>query len=428
LQRNKSVEILQVHQDLIEQCRGLLNVEKLRTNKPLHTALHAKYKIIEELVESVEHAGPGRVLVSDTDPLQSVAEGKGLQEAEVGNETHFVITTKDSSRKQCYDENDQIIVKVETPSGEKLKHKMTCGNIGEYNVYYTPNCVGQHDVAIEINGQPLTGSPWRVHLSHHYKPLYSFGSPGKAQGQFDWPYDIAINYKTGNIAVADSGNNRVQLFSSEREYIKAISTQDLIKPTSVAFTRSGDLIVIASYRIFCFNESGKFVKSITNKHLNKPYRLTIARDGCMVVCDWIDFTVKVLTPDGLQLLLTISDPNCRHPCYAVCHQDSYVVSYPLADNVKVFSKDGEFMYRIGTPGSCDRQLGLPLGLTIDRFSNLVVCDHGNSRLHIFTIDGKFVSSIGGQHTGLVRPQSVAVSATGQLFVTDIEKHCVQVFQ
>ena len=420
LQRNQSVEILQVHQALIERCRGLLNAEKRNSNKPLHTALHARYEINEELVESVRHAVPGRVAVSNADPLQSVAEGKGLREAEAGNETQFVITTKDSNGKQCYDENDRVIVKVKTPSGEELKHTITNENSGQYNVSFTPDCVGQHNVAIEINGQPMTGSPWRLYVSpHRYKSLLSFGSYGKGQGQFIRPCDIAINDTTGNIAVADSGNNRVQLFNSEGEYVKAISAKELIAPTSVAFTRSSDLIVIAFHKIFCFNESGKFVKSITNKHLKEPDYLTIARDGRMVVCDRGDNTIKVLTPDGSQLLLTISDPHCAWLCYAVFHHDVFV---------KVFSKDGVLMNSIGTPGSGDGHLSGPVGLTIDRFSNLLVCDSCNNRLQIFTFDGKFVNTIGGQHTGLKAPCSVAVSTAGQLFVTDVIKHCVHVFQ
>ena len=67
------------------------------------------------------------------------------------------------------------------------------------------------------------------------------------------------------------------------------------------------------------------------------------------------------------------------------------------------------------------------GLTIDRFNNLVVCDSGNKRLQVFTLDGKFVSKIEGQHIGFKNPFSVAVSRTGQLFVTDRENpHCVYV--
>ena len=210
LQRNKSIEILQAHQTLVERCRGLLNAEKLNISKPLHIALHTRYEINDELVEAVRCAVPGRLVVSNTDHLQSVAEGKGLKEAHIGNEAQFLITTKDSNEMQCYDEDDQVIVKVKTPSGEELNHSITNRKDGEYSVSYTPDCVGQHDVVIEVNRRLLPCSPWRVHVTPHcYRFVFSFGSYGEAEGQFRYPYDIAIDNRTGNIAVADNDNNRV---------------------------------------------------------------------------------------------------------------------------------------------------------------------------------------------------------------------------
>ena len=106
----------------------------------------------------------------------------------------------------------------------------------------------------------------------------------------------------------------------------------------------------------------------------------------------------------------------------------FFVSYPGAATVKVFNKDRVLMHSIGTRGSGDGQLSFPAGLTIDRFSNLVVCACDNSRLQFFTIDGKFVNTIGGQRTGLKGPCSVAVSSTGQMCVIDIGKECVFVYQ
>ena len=429
LQRNKSIEILQVQQTLVERCRGLLNDEKLNMNKPLHATLHARYEINEELVKTLRCAIPGRLVVSNTDHLQSVAEGKGLKEAEVKKAADFVITTKDSNQKQCYGEDDRIIVKVLTPSGEKLNNQVTHLKDGEYRVTYTPDCVGKHDVVIEVNGQPLTGSPWSLHVSpHHYRPLFSFGSRGEGQEQFYGPLDIAIDENTGNIAVADSNNNRVQLFNSEGKYLNTVSHKEIINPTSVAFTRSSNLIVIASRKIFRFDERRQLVAKITNKHLKEPVSLTIARDGRMVVCNRGDNTVKVLSRDGTQLILTIRDSDHARPFSAVSHQDIFVVSYDWKDNVKVFSSDGVCLYNIDTHGSGDGQLHIPAGLAVDRFSNLVVCDPGNSRIQIFTLDGKFVSKIQGHHTGPMCPYFVAVSPTGQLWITEFEKHCVHVFQ
>ena len=427
LQRNQSVEILQAHHTLIERCRGLLNSEKLNIYKPPHVS----YKLNKEVFENVRSAVPavGRVVVSSTDSLQSVAEGSGLQEPDVGSEATIKITTKDSHENKCYEEEDQIHVKVQTPSGEELSHLLAPSEGGEHLVTFTPDCVGQHDVLIAVNGQPLTGSPWRVHVApHRYKSVFSFGTHGKGQGQFDQPLDIAINDKTMNIAVADLSNNRVQLFYPDGSYLKDIGAGKLTRPTSVAFTRSSEVIVVASAKIFCFNDSGDFLKRVTNKHLKEPRRLTIGRDGRMVVCDGGDNTVKVLSSDGAQLLHTISAPDRALPLYAVCHQNMFFVCYPLAQGVKVFNEDGVFLYSIGTPGSGDGQLSGPFGFTIDMFDNLVVCDSCNKRLQVFTLDGKFVSKIEGQHIRFAFPYSAAVSSTGQLFVAEREKHCVHVLK
>ena len=195
---------------------------------------------------------------------------------------------------------------------------------------------------------------------HHYKPLPPFGSRGEGQGQFDCPWDITTDENTGNIAVADH-NNRVQLFNSEDKHLSTVFHKEIIKPTSVAFT-SSNLIVIASGKILCFDERRELASKITNKRLIEPSRLTIARDGRMVVCDGGDKTVKVLSPDGTQLLLTIRDPNRVPPVFAISHQDILVVSYFSTNNVKVFSKDGLFLYNIGTPGSGDGQLHNSAGL------------------------------------------------------------------
>ena len=417
LERKKSVEILQAHA-LIGQCRGVLNADKKTIYKPSHV----RYEINKELVEDVRSAvsSMGQVVVSSTDPLQSLAEGTGLKVGEVGREAKIALTTKDSGGNQYYDENDRIDVTVQTPSSKRVSYKIEPGKDGEYSVSYTPDFVGQHEVLIAVNGEPLTGSPWSVFVTHRYKYSFSIGSQARAQqGQFFWPTDIAIDDKSGFVAVTD--DKRVQIYSLRGRYLGVLGTNKLSSPTSVAFTKSSELIVVSSNMIFFFDQGYRFVKTITNTHLKAPRRLTVAGDGRLVVCD---HTVKVLSSDGSQLLLTIPNSANALPRHAVCHQKMIFVFYSLEGIVKVFSeKDGVFLYSIGIS-----KLSNPLGLEVDRFDNLVVCDRDKARLQIFTLDGKFLNTVEGQHSGLSKPHSIAVSSASQLFVTDYSKHCVRVFQ
>ncbi|KAL9984430.1 hypothetical protein ACROYT_G006719 [Oculina patagonica] len=431
LKRNNSLEILQKQQSAVERCQRLLNVEKMNIYRPWHVS----YVTNEGAIQTVLQTLPGQVIVSFTNSLQSVAEGKAFEGGDVGRETDFAIVTKDFEGRMCYYKNDQVAVTVKTPLGEDLEKTIENKQDGRYIVHFTPNCPGQHHVIMAVNGQPLTGSPWSVQVSaHQYKHVYQFGSGGTGRGQFDDPFDIAVCNKTGNIAVADCQNNRVQLFTSDGNFLrefghKGDGSERLNEPFSVAFTRSGEIVVVHSGTISVFTESCQFIKHITNDRLKSPWALSIARNDCMIVCDSGDKAVKVLSPDGAEVLQSFSAPDCdESPWFAVFHQDMFFVSYDGVHCVKAFSKEGLFLYDIGSEGPRARQLKGPFGFAVDRFNNLIVCDYDNQRLRAFTLDGEFVNEVGQQLTKHVVPWSVAISKNGQLLVTDPADNCVHVFE
>ena len=200
----------------------------------------------------------------------------------------------------------------------------------------------------------------------------------------------------------------------------------LTEPTSVAFTQSGDVMVISTGAMICFTASGKFIAQINNKHLKVPFSLTVACDGRMIVCDSGDRSVKVLSPDGTELLQCFSAPDCdESPWEAVCHQDMFFVSYPEAGCIKKFNNVGYFLYDIGDEKSGKKQLSKPRGLDVDAFGNLIVCDAENKTLNFFKLEGKFLKRI---HNNLLDcPWSIAVSPSTllpQLIIADPVKKSV----
>ena len=432
VQRNIGPEILQEGHAVFSRCEELLTAEDIKICKPQHFS----YCVNKEAINTVRRLAPGQVVASHTDPSQSLAEGKGLKEAELGAETNFTVTTRDSEGNQFYDEQDQVAVTIHVVTGEDEQIKIEDCKDGNYTVRYKPKSVGLHDITVELNGKPLTGSPWRVQVTEHqYKALHSFGSRGKGPGEFYGPYSIAVSERTGNIAIADFANYRVQLFDSVWKYLGTIGdkgpgAERITKPRSVAFTASDDVIVIHGElfrpsEMFLFSEHGQFIKHIS-QHLIDPLRVSVRTDGHMIVCDVGNYSVKVLSPDGTELLQSFSSPDCdEFPWSAVYRQDMFFVSYGMADYVKVFSKEGVFLYDIGSEGSGDGQLNKPDGLTIDKFNNLIVCDKGNSRLQVFSLDGKFVNKVS---EGMDSPHSVAVTEDGNVLVCDPDKHCIHVFQ
>jgi len=319
LERNISAEILQTNQGIIGRCEELVNAKKPEIYKPphVHYMLENKLNISD------------RIVVSKTDPSMSSAESQCEKEVKQNTGTNFTIVTRDSDGLQCYHADDQIKVNILTPAGDQLETEIKDTKDGNYTVTYTPQCVGQHRVEIQVNGQPLTGSPWVVQVLHRYQFAFQFGSTGKGQGEFDGPLDIAVSEKTGTIAVADKENKRIQMFSSDGNFLRDIVCNST--PCSLAFTESSDVLtcfpISDDNKLSLFTEGGQFIKHINDSHLESPFHLSVGSDGRIITCDWADKKIKILSPGGKDLLLSFSAPGCDSiPYCAVYHQDKFFVS------------------------------------------------------------------------------------------------------
>ena len=360
----------------LDRCEELLNAEKMEVYQPKYVT----YQVNNETAGLI----PGEIVAFHIEPKQPVTEGEGLIRAKLGAESSFTATVRDS--EGC-----------RPPVEETMK---ICSST-EY----------------KVTGS-LTGRSY-----------------GEGQGRFDQPYSIAVSRRTANIAIAELWNKRVQLFDSEWKYLRTIGdkgTGDEIieQPLSVAFTPSGDVIVVHGSislpkKISIFTERGGFVKHIM-EHVKRPTNVSLGRDSSLIVCARGDKRVQVLSPDGKHLIQTVSAPDCNEsPRFAICHQDMFFVLYQRDSSIRVFSKDGQLLYKIGCKGTGDGQLREPTGLIIDRLGNLVVCDSGNKRIQIFSLEGKFLNSV---NKGMEFPRSVAVTENGDLLVCDsgLDKICVHI--
>ena len=300
---------------------------------------------------------------------------------------------------------------------------------------YKPRSVGLRDICVEVNGQPLTGSPWRVQATgHQYKVIHSIGSHGKGPGQFEGLGSIAVNKRNGKIAIAD--HNRVHLFDRECKYLRTIRDKELdaeiINFThSVEFTATDEVIVIHGdilepCKMLLFTEHGDFIKVIS-QHLIDPCSVSVRDDGHMIVCDWGDKSVKVLSPDGRGLVQSFKEPRgFRNPALAVYREDKFFVSFVSFNYINVFNNEGLYLYDIGKEELCAGILFYKK-FTIDAFNNLIVYDNNNNRrFQVFSLDGKFVYSFNIEE--IKCPSFVAASEDNKLLVCDNEKRVVHVLQ
>ena len=275
LERNVSAEILQTNQIIVGRCEELLSVTKPEIYEPPH---------VHYIIENQLYPDLDRIVVSNTDSLLSLTEVDNQELVREKTVANFIIVTRDSDGMQCFHEGDQVKVNISTPQGDELETEIKDTKDGKYTVTYIPQCVGQHRVEIQVNGQPLTGSPWVVQvIPHQYQFAFQFGSGGQQQGQFNEPLDIAVNDKSRTLAVADVTNNRVQMFDFDGNFLREIALET--KTSSVAFTESGDLLSFVAgvdRKLPLYTEGGQFIQYISDEHATKPWYISVGSDGLIL--------------------------------------------------------------------------------------------------------------------------------------------------
>ncbi len=270
--------------------------------------------------------------------------------------------------------------------------------------------------------------------------LFKWGSAGYGDGQFSAPDGIAID-SSGNVYVADTGNHRIQKFTSSGQFITkwgSLGNSDgqFYSPHGVAVDSSGNVYVVdtSNHRIQKFTSSGQFITKWgsfgdADGQFNNPYDLAVDSSGNVYVADTYSHRVQKFTENGAFLAKWGSagygDGQLNYPQgIAVDSSGSvYVSDYATSHRVQKFSDNGTFLIKWGSEGSGDGQFFDPRGLAVDRSDNVYVVDWGNGRIQKFSDNGTFLSKW-GQFNG---PYGVAVNSIGNVYVVENGNNQIQVF-
>ena len=435
---NLELQIINTHNSVIKRCTDL---EAMKVGADQPRQIKIKYEASKDFDVTTAQLTPGRVVLTGLlDPTRSTAEGEGLREATVGVPAEFVVTTRDSQGNICPSEGDCVSVTIKSSKTVAVESVVQNQKDGHYTVQYTPRNVGSYEVTVQITGQAVAGSPFEVRVNkREYKPLKAFGSEGSGVGQLCYPWGIAVNNR-GEVAVADTQNHRIQLFTSDGQYLRAIGSKDtgnaeMKNPKGVTFDQYGRVIVAdtGNDRIQILTTDGQFIKQFGAKELKEPYGVCLTGDGNIAVCSGGGkANVKVFTQDG-DLVMQFNDSKTKGRPYFVTYAgQKFFVTYHAGDKVSVFDEKGEGpLYSFGESGQRNGQFDKPCGVVIDSNNKVLVCDYKNHRIQVFTTEGRFLHMIGTRGVRLgqfTHPVGIAVSPTGHLYVCEEGRDRVQVFQ
>lgn len=186
----------------------------------------------------------------------------------------------------------------------------------------------------------------------------AFADRGQGEGQLSSPDQIALDAQ-GAVYVADGGNNRIEKFSAQGQYVASIGKG--------AFTAADD-------------------------QLSDPKGVTIAPDGTLWAVDELYRRVQHYATDGRYLggfgREGDGPGEFSAPGSITATGDALYVTDRGNSRVQRFTLDGTFVKQVGgTPGSGDGQFSHPQFVAADCAGSLYVSDTDNVRVQRFGTPG-----------------------------------------
>ena len=314
--------------------------------------------------------------------------------------------------------------------------------------FYVAKETGRCHLSVKVNEKHVHGSPFATQVKpRQFKPALSFGQRGSAAGMLKCPWGVAVNERN-EIAVTDTGNNRIQVFSSDGTYLRSFGRKgdkqgEFNFAAGIAFDpKNGNIFVADSenHRVQLFGEQGEYLHQFGEKgnldhQLQCPRGLSADSDCNVIVADSGNKVIKIFSPSGhyVHYLSKIGKEGSFTKPFHCIQYDNYLIVSDRGENcIKVFNKDGLFLYKFGKKGSGDGELDTPSGLLFNKAGHLMVCDRENNRGQVFELSGKFVAKFGTKGSrigefinGLV---STAVLSDGRIVASDWGNHRIQIFE
>ena len=183
-------------------------------------------------------------------------------------------------------------------------------------------------------------------------------------GQIRKPINCSTDAATGRLFVADIDRGDVVVFDSERRFVTSFGAAEGSRPTDV-FVRDGQA----------------WVADLENQEV-RVYDLAGFDQVAVLPRADVDSAGRLLGPTNLW----------------VTDELVYVSDFG-SSQVKLYTREGDFVGAVGSYGDGVGQFARPKGIAVDRSGNLYAVDAAFENVQVFDAEGRLLLSFGGPYRG-----------------------------
>ena len=290
---------------------------------------------------------------------------------------------------------------------------------------------------VRIDIPPIPPMPVIPDYAAFQQPIVAVGKQGSAPGELHLPQGVSIELESGHIYVADMRNHRIQIFSQTGDCLNQFSHQHLKSPCGI-FIHLDNIYVTDTkqHAIFQFKlpdltmikRVGK--RGSGNEEFNSPMQLAISPNQHLYVADRDNHRLQILSAN-----LSFQD-SLRHQAMSqpvdvkFSNNEMFVLSWEDNPCLHVFSLSGEKSRSLVTRGRIGMQVCRPFSFCLDGHNNIVISDCFADNIRVFSPEGDLLHTIGqqGHQAGMFTyPSGIAINNNKLICVSYNSNFGLQIF-
>ena len=235
-------------------------------------------------------------------------------------------------------------------------------------------------------------------------PVIKRCSSGRGNGEFINPRGISIDKIKNEVFIADRSNSRIQVLTTEGEYLRSFGTDHLNEPHGICVSQDGVFVTDeASQCLLRFSLAGQFINKTGSrgttlgcfngiKGLCYEAGLVYVCDGSMQRIQIFDINLKFVKEFGCGEIKIPTD-------IAICSDTLHILSQDR-NTIYCYDRDGTYLKKIELTGQ-EQQMTLAVFFTTDKKGNFIITDNSINEIRIFSPNGVLKHILGRGHLPLI---------------------------